>query len=295
MPSYEGIIEFTKKLQSNWKTATLFIRFNQSLVVLSIVGLLALCSTVFFGLSHPAFLLSENQILYFFSTTSQVIAGLFGLTVAGYVFLRNELDRESKEDDSIADAVNALKNKYFALIAFLSFVGIVAILYSLLAIASENGTIRRDTVTTIINIAGSLSSLEIVSIIYFAFEMLRPNRIETVSTRIKKSFSSEDPNSGSLEEFLRDFNRLGEVLQSFYSNNPRVTVSSASRSSSVSSAKLVSELFFSERIDMGTRDRFLELIKFRNSLVHGKDLSISKRENEWVRELLEIAEEKTKT
>ena len=44
---------------------------------------------------HPLLELSENQALYTFSSESQVIAAIYGLTITGYIFLRNQQDRVS--------------------------------------------------------------------------------------------------------------------------------------------------------------------------------------------------------
>ncbi|MEX8493217.1 hypothetical protein, partial [Sphaerotilus sp.] len=49
------------------------------------------------GLNTRIFYLNENQILYIYSTSAQVIAGIYGLTLTGFIFYRNELSREEFE------------------------------------------------------------------------------------------------------------------------------------------------------------------------------------------------------
>jgi len=283
------------KLSQIWKRLGIFVRFNLSLIVFCIGGVGSLLASVIVGLYRPIFYLNESQILYLFSTTSQVIAGLFGLTVAGYVFLRNELQREAKEDETLLDAVNAINVKFFRLVVFLSVVGAFSILYSLLSIASESGAIRSDNLTTVLNIAGSLSCLEVASIVYFAFEMLRPDRIEKTSTKIKQSFDTRGDQPGSLEEFIRDFNKIVGVLQEFYSRKPKINLLPTSRQGDVSNIKLINEMFYNEKINGSTRNSLVELVRFRNSLVHGNDLAISKDKNNWVKKLLNIVVDAAKT
>lgn len=55
------------------------------------------------------FELNENQVLYLYSTGAQVIAGLFGLTLAGYIFFNDRLEKEVQADESLYDAVETLK------------------------------------------------------------------------------------------------------------------------------------------------------------------------------------------
>jgi hypothetical protein len=268
------------------------LRANMSLFVLSLSVPILLGLTVSLGVFFPAFILNENQILYLFSTTSQVISGLFGLTVAGYVFLRNELDRQSESDDSVAEAVAALKSKYFRLIGFLSVVGLGAISFSLLSIAAESSILSHNNLVAFINIAGSLSFIEVASILYFAFDMVDPNRIEKISTRIRKSFGQESDEKGSLEQFMKDFNELEDVLQSFFYSNKQSATAQSSRTPNISNAKLVNELLFRERIDFDFKEELLKLIRFRNSVVHGRELYVSSKDNQWVKGMLEQTKKK---
>jgi hypothetical protein len=55
------------------------------------------------ALSRYAAGLDENQILYLFSISAQVIAAIYGLTLTGFIFLRNELSREEFEDETLVD------------------------------------------------------------------------------------------------------------------------------------------------------------------------------------------------
>ena len=83
-------------------------------------GLLLSAVTSAWGSISGMFRLNENQILYLFSTSSQVLAGIYGLTLTGFIFFRNELSREEQEDETLADAVESLKARYFRLLAFIT-------------------------------------------------------------------------------------------------------------------------------------------------------------------------------
>ncbi|MCO4882357.1 hypothetical protein VOI32_37795 [Paraburkholderia caribensis] len=40
------------------------------------------------GVSSPWISLNENQVLYLFSTSAQVLAGVYGLTLTAYIFFQ---------------------------------------------------------------------------------------------------------------------------------------------------------------------------------------------------------------
>ena len=67
----------------------------------------------FIGIKTPLLILNENQVLYLYSTSAQVLAGVYGLTLTGFIFFRNELSREEFEDDTLTEAVESLKSRYF--------------------------------------------------------------------------------------------------------------------------------------------------------------------------------------
>jgi hypothetical protein len=53
-------------------------------------------ASTYFGLNHALFELTENQIMYLYSTSAQVLAAVYGLTLTGYIFLRGDLNREAE-------------------------------------------------------------------------------------------------------------------------------------------------------------------------------------------------------
>ena len=105
--------------------------------------LLLTLSTTAVALSGHALSLNETQILYLFSTSAQVIAAIYGLTLTGFIFFRNELSREEFEDETLADAVENLKARYFVLLVFITVLVTLALLLANLAISYEGSEIGR--------------------------------------------------------------------------------------------------------------------------------------------------------
>ena len=65
---------------------------------------------IYQGFESPWYLLSEEKHLYIYSTQAQVIAAIYGLTVTGYIFLRNNQDKQKENDPTKIDAINLTQN-----------------------------------------------------------------------------------------------------------------------------------------------------------------------------------------
>ncbi|PSU19934.1 hypothetical protein CTM97_18525 [Photobacterium phosphoreum] len=78
-------------------------------IVISFFALSLVSSLV--GLYSPMFELNENQILYIYSTSAQVLAGIYGLTLSGFIFFRNELSREQFEDNLFSNLDSSNKKR----------------------------------------------------------------------------------------------------------------------------------------------------------------------------------------
>ena len=68
----------------------------------------------------PLLNLSENQALYIFSSEAQVIAAVYGLTITGYIFLRNQQDRLADRDESLVEILDTIQSDQYRFIAFIT-------------------------------------------------------------------------------------------------------------------------------------------------------------------------------
>jgi len=248
-------------------------------IVLTAIGTVAaaLVSSII-GTYAPVFLLNENQVLYLFSTSAQVVGGVFGLTIAGYTFLRNELDRQKKEDESLAEQIDELKARYFYLATFITGVSALAIFTSLLTI-SVGTPHRANEIVIAINASQSIVVAAVLSIAYFILDIFRPGRIERISDGIRKDLDRESENDkGSLEEFLRSFNQIEQLLDSYQNHYLQNRQQTRYRTSTarIPKPKIVEFIYRSELIDGDIRTKLVDLIRLRNSLIHGTELFVSK-------------------
>lgn len=243
-------------------------------------ALFVLFSTASTGvaLSGHALLLNENQVLYLFSTSGQVIAGIYGLTLTGFIFFRNELSREEFEDETLTEAVEALKKRYFELLLFISALVVFTILLSNLAISYEAvGPVRANKI--IINVGQSAFVTSLCAITYFIFDVISPKKIEVVSRRLQSKVDPKrsEQTKGGLEEFLRNYNQIEALL--IESGQPYQQTTSANYdpryTRRISNARLAEILLRGEKIAKDLFQKIRELITLRNAIIHGAEPVVS--------------------
>lgn len=241
------------------------------LVVLSLAG-------TAIGLSGYALLLNENQVLYLFSTSGQVIAGIYGLTLTGFVFFRSELNREEFEDQTLAEAVETLKRRYFTLLVFITALVVLTILSANFAISYEAAPSPQLKVV-VINVAQSLFATSLLSVAYFVFDIVSPKRIESVSRNLQEKVDPRrsEQTKGGLEEFLRNYNQIEALLAEAGQPYQQGTTSYEPRfPRRLSNARLAEILLRNERISKSLFARIRELVTLRNAIIHGAEPVVSR-------------------
>jgi len=241
----------------------------------------ALClSSIAIYSVHPIFRLNENQILYLFSSASQVIAAIFGLIITGYIFLRNELDRKADKDETLEEIILLLKTEYFGSIIGISITTLASISLCFLVIVSE-----KHHYTTLlgylINVSVATILTELIIIVSFVIRILNPNSIEIASNKLRDITTQDKANeTGSLEEFLQHYNQIEYILDKYGTSLmfSDITDYESAKRKRIAKTKLVNILFREGKIDVQLKDNLIELISFRNSIIHGTDLFVSNKD-----------------
>lgn len=239
--------------------------------------LLATAVTSVVAAQGQPLLLNESQILYLSSTSAQVVAAVYGLTLTGFIFFRSELSREGVEDETLRDAVEILKARYFALLVFITVLVIVTLVLANLTIAWESvdgGPLRRFFLNG--GQVGFVTSL--LAIAYFVFDVISPKRIERASKSLQVDVDPhvEGQNAGSLDEFLKNYEQIESQLDlagKAYLGE-RVT-DDKRRRRRMPNDRLVEILYRSQRIDKALRQQLRDLITLNNAIIHGADPVVS--------------------
>ena len=255
-----------------WAPSRIIVFFAVAFSVLAAIS-------SYIGAGSPIFLLNENQVLYLFSTSAQVLAGVYGLTLTGFIFFRNELSREEFEDETLVEAIESLKSRYFTLLMFVTFSSVESLLLSNLAISYESaGTLLG---TIIINSAQSAFIITLLAVTYFIYEVVSPKRIERESKKLQEQVDPEreDAEKGSLEEFLKNYNQIEAIIAKYGSRYQTVsTVEYSSRPRRyISNSKMAEFLFRNGQIGESLYGELKALITLRNSIIHGAEPIVSTR------------------
>lgn len=236
-----------------------------SIIILIIFSLVS----AFIGTCYPVWILNENQILYLYSTSAQVLAGIYGLTLTGFVFFRNELSRKEFDDDSLIEAIESLKERYFKLLIFVTLLSIFTLLICNFIISIE-GWGKSIFKTIVMNVAQSSFIVSLITIAYFIFDIIAPKRIEKASLKLQQTFDpiNDDIKHGSLEIFLKNFNQTEYILQKYGKAFQSKSYNFQSQRR-IPNVKLAQILLQAGKIDYPLYDEIIKLITLRNSIVHG--------------------------
>lgn len=253
-------------------------------------------------LSDPIFYLSENQILYLFSTSAQVVAGLFGLSITGYIFMNDRLNNAVIEDDSLYDVVEDLKKQYYTIISIMGVLGVLAIILSLLNITvfDIKNVTNKWLHKFILDQTILIITAEIVLIIFFSCKLIDPNRITKTSDILKSAIISHPQKKGDLAEFLRYYNLVEKEIVLFSGNligyeyknmDPKWRYYKEYQPSIVQATKILSS---KQILDDEIINEINEMRKYRNSVVHGTELEVDLSACERVKKIYEIVIDKLK-
>ncbi|HDY8039308.1 TPA: hypothetical protein ACGUOS_004218 [Vibrio vulnificus] len=256
---------------------------------------LSLASSVV-AFNDPVFELNENQVLYLYSTSAQVLAGIYGLTLSGFIFFRNELSREQFEDNSLSDAVERLKKRYFYLLGVVTFCTFLTLGLSNMVIAMEGSNSDNLFFVALINISQSAYFTSLGVIVYFIFQVVEPKKIERVSQQIKDELDSTKTGVvGSLEDFLRSFNQMELMLSGYCERYNLFSSASINTKNRMPVSRSLDFLHRAAVIESGLYKRAKNLTSLRNSLVHGAEPEVSEemvKESQDVLRLVNAALEK---
>jgi len=269
-------------MSERWKPVSIILVFSVSAVIFSLVASVG-------GVLNKIILLNESQILYLFSTSAQVLAGVYGLTLTGFIFLRNELSREELEDETLSEAIDSLKRRYYTLLVFITILVLASVAVSNLAISSASS--GRDTLNSVlINTGQSLFAVSLAAIAYFIFDIASPGRIEIASRALQNIVdpAHDAPARGGLEDFLRNYNQIEALLAEYgFSSSLALVSYSAKPVRRMSNARLAEILMRNGRISKSLFTRIRDLITLRNSIIHGADPVVSLDLIEASRQVLE--------
>jgi len=264
----------------------LFFKFKIKILFLSWVITIVVIGI--FSKHLVIFSLNENQIISLYSTSSQIIGGIYGLIITSYIFFRNELDRRSTADESLETIIEYIKKDYFKFIQFISIYVLISIILSLILISYQNNS-DSTFVRVLLNTCGFTIFFTFISILILILTMVDPKSIEIASDIINKELSDKkNDTQASIEDFLNYFNKIEEILNYYKKSTVFIENGKKRTTSYITNKAVLKRLVYDQNIDDRTYLRLWELIKYRNSIIHGSDFYIGNKNINEAKELLDI-------
>lgn len=186
-----------------------------------------------------AFLLSAQEGLFpgtdvfmsIISTCSEIIAGLYGTTLAGYTFFLSRIDALMASDVTLDYVVSSIKNRFKYLIWYITFNVLITLFISIVLMyvpAPSGGEISyfyRFYCNEFVLFLG----FSIVLILYYSVLVVNPNCVEAEAARLKKKLCRRGT-PGSATEFIALYDQIeaacnallpANVLQQIHRNKGR--------------------------------------------------------------------------
>ena len=150
------------------------------------------------------------------STCAEVLAGLYGITLTGYIFFSDRFQNTSKEDESLYDAVQALLLRYNHIAGFISLMCLICtVLGEGIVLYGTNTLLPGGLYRFWVNETLLLYFLTFDFVLYFVISVLDPYKVSRISSQ-KKAKLSEDTAPGDPEQFMTDWTAIEETLQALH-------------------------------------------------------------------------------
>lgn len=178
------------------------------LAVLSAVIQVAVIADSFFPLLNYEL----DAVSSVMSTCSEVIAGLYGITLTGYIFFADRFQDTGREDESLYDVVQALLLRYNHMAGFISLLCLLCIITCEgIVLYGGNTLLPEPAYRFWVNESLLMVFWSCNFILYFVITVLDPQKVGRIS-RQKKARLSEESNTGDTQAFLADWKAIEEIL-----------------------------------------------------------------------------------
>lgn len=228
------------------------------------------------------------------STCSEVLAGLYGITLTGYIFFADRFKDTSRDDESLYDAVQALLLRYNHLAGFISLMCLVCtVLAEGIVLYGTNTLLPAGMLRFWINETLLLSFGTFNLILYFVISVLDPHKVERISSQ-KKSKISEDTTTGDIEEFMAVWGEIEDNLlalrEELISRMRFIPGANKNKPQLVQTLEVLRNY---GRINMNLWRKLDKLRQYHNLTLHDLNMSVSQEMCTLAKDVLTELERKT--
>lgn len=177
-------------------------------ILAGIVQVLVIVDCIF-----PMIRYDTDAVSSVMSTCSEVLAGLYGITLTGYIFFADRFKDTSEDDESLYDAVQALLVRYNHMAGFISLLCLLCIVLAEGIVLYGTNTLLPEALHRLwINETLLFCFCTFDLILYFVISVLDPHKVGRISSQQKAAISN-DNTAGNAEEFMAVW---GEIERNLY-------------------------------------------------------------------------------
>lgn len=152
----------------------------------------------------------SDVMMSIITTCSQIIAGLYGVTMAGYTFFLSRMDALMASDTTIDYVVASVKTRFKYLIWFITFNVLmvlfisIVLMYCPIPTESEHAFFYRLFCNEFVLSLG----FSVVLILYYSILVIDPNCLDKEAAKLKKKLSRPVGIPGSAVEFIALYDKI---------------------------------------------------------------------------------------
>jgi len=205
-----------EKLKDEFEKLIQWLKQHPSVLIwIGIVIVLAVVQTYIVGLCFLTVdMFSMDAMSQVLGTSAEVVAGLYGLTLTGYIFFQDRLQQKADTDDLLEDIITLLKKRYHNMVLILSSICFVVIMvaFTFIIYQPESEILPIKAYYFWGYEALFLVFLALLFNIYFIITVVDPDKISRASLQYKQKLSNSDAELGSLQGFLQDYEDIEQLL-----------------------------------------------------------------------------------
>lgn len=257
-------------------------------LTIGIAVFLTIASVVIAKYQIVMFDVDQTQMSTLFTTTAQIVGGLYGLTLTAYVFFVDKFRDSTKDDETLYDATNSVLSNLFAGLISISILCGLIIVTSLFGIANLG---RLSAVEYwLINENVLVFVLEIVAILFFGVQLLDPKKLDKELNRMKRADDKKNstldypPKKENVAEFFELYNKLEMDISSIAQHYVPMDLLNgrAGKPRIIMGLQILNE---NQIINNNVRLLIDDLRKYRNSVAHGLECSVTDSRLEEIRNI----------
>lgn len=152
----------------------------------------------------------NDALLNVISCCAQIIAGLYGITLAGYTFFLSRMDALMATDATLDYIVTSVKQRFKLLIWYITatvgttlFISVILLYYP-----ASSGVIPAYLYRVICNESMLFLAFSISLILYYSVAVVDPNCLSKEARKLKKKLGGRSKLPGSAVEFISLYDRI---------------------------------------------------------------------------------------